>query len=94
MSNGISCTIASTLFASPIKSIRVRPHVGQETTSTPPLRSPSVLRIRLADFISSNGAPVKETRIVSPIPCERMIPSPTADLIFPEYRVPASVIPT
>ena len=42
--------------------------VGHDTTSMPPLRSPRVFRIRFADLISSKGAPVRETRMVSPIP--------------------------
>ena len=87
-------TMVSTWFARWIRSIRVRPQVGHETTSTPPFLSPRVLRIWRADLISSIGSPVRETRMVSPMPWYKMIPSPTADLIFPENKVPASVIPT
>ena len=36
--------------------------------SIPPLRRPSTFRICFADLISSTGSPVRETRIVSPIP--------------------------
>jgi phosphatidate cytidylyltransferase len=70
------------------------PQVGQDTTSTPPLRSPSVFKINLADLISSDGSPVRETLIVSPIPWCKINPSPMADLILPLIIVPASVIPT
>ena len=66
--------------------------VGQKQPPRLLCESPSVFRILLADSTSSSGAPVRETRMVSPIP-DGMIPSPIADLIFPEYRVPASVIP-
>lgn len=55
ISSGNSETIVSTWLASPIRSMRVLPQVGQETTSTPPLRSPRVRRISFADLISSNG---------------------------------------
>ena len=68
ISSGISATISSTLFASPIRSILVLPQVGQDTTSIPPFRSPSVFKISFADLISSTGSPVSDTRIVSPIP--------------------------
>ena len=94
ISSGMSATISSTWFASLIRSILVLPQVGQDTTSIPPLRSPSVLRISFAVRISSTGSPVRETRIVLPIPSWRMIPSPTEDFTFPEYTVPDSVIPT
>ena len=94
ISSGMSATISSTWFASLIRLILVLPQVGQDTTSIPPLRSPSVLRISFAVRISSTGSPVRETRIVLPIPSWRMIPSPTEDFTFPEYTVPDSVIPT
>ena len=94
MSRGMSATIFSTWLASWIRLICVRPQVGQDTTSTPPWRSPSVFKINLADLISSNGSPVRETRIVSPIPWCKINPSPMADLILPLMIVPASVIPT
>ena len=61
-------TISSTRLAREIRSICVLPQVGQETTSTPPLRSPSVFKINFAERISSTGSPVRDTRIVSPIP--------------------------
>ena len=58
----------STFPAREIKSICVRPQVGQETTSIPPLLKPRVFKISFADLISSTGSPVRDTRIVSPIP--------------------------
>ena len=67
-SRSISATISSTRVARPIRSILVRPQVGQETTSMPPVLSFSALRISLALFISSTGSPVRETRMVSPMP--------------------------
>ena len=94
MSSGISATISSTWFASPIRSIWVLPHVGQDTSSIPPVRSPSVFKIIFAVLISSSGDPVNDTRIVSPIPCPRISPRPTEDFILPANNVPASVIPT
>ena len=94
MSNGISATIFSTWFASPIRSILVLPQVGQETTSMPPLRSPNVFKISFADLISSNGSPVSDTRIVSPMPWCKISPRPIEDLILPLMIVPASVMPT
>ena len=42
--------------------------VGQDTTSIPPFRRFKVFKILFADLISSNGSPVRDTRMVSPIP--------------------------
>ena len=77
-----------------IKSIFVRPQVGHDTTSTPPFLRPSVFKISFAERTSSTGSPVKDTRMVSPIPWYRMTPRPRADLMLPESTVPDSVIPT
>ena len=74
--------------------IWVLPQVGQETTSIPPLRNPSVRRISFADLISSIGSPVRDTLMVSPIPLLNIRPRPIDDLILPLINVPASVIPT
>ena len=74
--------------------ICVRPHVGHDTTSIPPVLSPSVLSISFADFTSSSGLPVSDTLIVSPIPWFNIRPRPIADFILPLINVPASVIPT
>ena len=52
------------------------------------------VKISFADLISSTGSPVRETRIVSPIPWLKISPSPMEDLIFPASSVPDSVMPT
>ena len=72
----------------------VRPQVGQEMTSMPSRRSPRLFKIWMPAFTSSTGSPVSETRMVSPIPLERMAPMPTADFTVPLQSVPASVMPT
>ncbi len=93
-SRGMSSTSFSTSLAREIKSMLVRPQVGQDTTSTPPFRKPRVRKICLAERISSTGSPVRETRIVSPMPWCKISPRPMADLMFPRITVPASVMPT
>ena len=76
-----------------IKSTSVRPQVGQDINSIPPLYKPKFLNISLAHIISFTGSSVKETLIVSPIPLDKIAPIPTADFIEPLYIVPDSVIP-
>ncbi len=83
----------STSAASPIKSISVRPHVGQDIISGPRFRMPRARKISYAAMISCVGSAVKDTRKVSPIPSHNKIPSPTADLTPPRKRPPASVMP-
>jgi len=61
---------------------------------TPNFRNSKLFKISLATEISETGLPVRETRMVSPIPLARIAPMPTEDLIVPEVIVPASVIPT
>ena len=60
----------------------------------PPFLRPRVLKMSLADFISSRGLPVRDTRIVSPMPWLSISPSPIADFILPLIIEPAYVIPT
>ena len=60
----------------------------------PPLRNPNVRRISFADLISSTGSPVRDTRMVSPMPWLKIRDRPMADLILPLFTVPDSVMPT
>ena len=60
----------------------------------PPFLSPRVRRISFADLISSTGSPVRDTRIVSPMPWLKIRDRPMADLILPLLTVPDSVMPT
>ena len=46
-----------------------------------------------ATGISSSGASVRETLMVSPIPSSKSAPIPTADFILPSSASPASVTP-
>ena len=70
------------------------PQVGQETTSTNASSSPHARKIFFAAYTSCTGSSVKETRIVSPIPCNSSAPIPTALFTIPASVVPASVTPT
>ena len=84
---------SSTLFASPIKSICVLPHVGQDIKLTPFSLNPRLFRISNPAVTSSAGFSVRETLIVSPIPSASSVPNPTEDFIKPLRNVPASVTP-
>ena len=83
----------STSSAMGIRSMRVRPQVGQAIRFTPSLRSPAAFRIFLAAKISSIGSAVSVTRMVSPIPRHSRPPIPMADFTSPMEGVPASVTP-
>ena len=83
----------STRFASEMRSMLVRPQVGQETSSGASGRRPQACRMRNAAGTSSAGSAVSETRMVSPMPSSSSAPMPTADLTMPEAGVPASVTP-
>ena len=68
-------------------------HEGQEIILTP-------LSLKLRDFnisfpilTSSTGLSDKEILIVSPIPSKSNVPSPIEDLILPDIKPPAYVIP-
>jgi len=84
----------STFFASPLRSTLHLPQVGQEMSSAPLSLSPSALSISYAVFTSFIGDAVRDTLIVSPIPSDNNIPSPTELFIIPLNSVPASEIPT
>ena len=84
---------SSTCLASLTRSTSARPHDGHDTKVSPPVRSPSDLRMSIPTRTSSVGSAESETRIVSPMPSESSAPSPTADLIVPTPGVPASVTP-
>ena len=86
--------ISCTLPASPIRSILVLPHVGQDTKLMPPLLRPKFLSMDLAVSTSWMGSSVSDTLIVSPIPSYNMTPMPTADFMLPSDKSPVSVIPT
>ena len=86
-------TRSSTRVARPMRSISVRPQVGQETNFTPPLRTPAAFRIAMPAVTSRTGSAVRETRIVLPMPSMRRVPMPTADWMVPLYSVPVSVTP-
>ena len=83
----------STSWAMGMRSIFVRPQVGQEMRLGPSCRSPAASRIFLAAPISSTGSAVRVTRRVSPIPRHKRPPMPMADLMTPMPGVPASVTP-
>ena len=59
----------------------------------PKVRSSKELKIVLATSTSWIGSPVRDTRIVSPIPSANRVPIPIADLMVPCLIVPASVTP-
>src|SRR5262245_6107867 len=84
---------SSTSRASLIRSTSARPHEGHATKVSPPLRSPSDLRMSMPTRTSSVGSADSDTRIVSPMPSESSAPRPTADLMVPTPGVPASVTP-
>ena len=92
---GLSTALSrsSTWVARPMRSIRVRPQVGQDTSSGPSFRTPAALRMSRAAYTSSTGSAERDTRRVSPIPMASKPPMPTADLRVPMRRVPVSVTP-
>ncbi len=75
-----------------IKSIRVRPQVGQAISFTP-RRKPRALRMSFPARISSAGSAARDTRMVSPMPCCKRLPMPMADFTSPIRAVPAWVMP-
>ena len=66
---------------------------GQEIILIPLCLKFSDFNISKPTFTSSTGSADKETRIVSPIPSIRSMPSPIEDLTLPGIKLPASVIP-
>ena len=88
-----SCSAASTRLARPIRSIFVRPQVGQAIRLTPSFRSPAAFKMDLAASTSFTGSAVRETRMVSPMPIHSRPPMPMADLMTPMVSVPVSVTP-
>ena len=76
-----------------IKSISIRPHVGQEINVAALEARPNAFSSSLATFTSSTGSALKEIRKVLPMPLLRSAPKPAALLIVPEKRVPDSVMP-
>lgn len=76
-----------------IKSISIRPHVGQEINVAALLAKPNDLRSSRATLISSTGSADNEIRNVLPIPREIIAPNPAADFTVPANNVPLSVIP-
>jgi len=84
---------SSTSFAMEIKSISMRPHVGQEINVAILEARPKDFNSSRATFISSTGSAESEIRNVLPIPFDRMAPSPAADFTVPANSVPDSVIP-
>ena len=72
----------STSSAVEMRSICVRPQVGQEMTLTPP-RSPQARRMASPARTSSTGSAVRETRMVSPMPSKSIAPMPAADWTVP-----------
>ena len=63
-----SDSACSTSFASRMRSMRVRPQVGQAMMFTPSFRSPAAFRMSFAVSTSCTGSAVSDTRIVSPMP--------------------------
>ena len=82
-----------TLWAMARTSMLVRPQVGQLTTLTYSVRRPTARRMSMAAAASGSGSPVRETRTVSPMPCNSSAPMPTALLMCPAPGSPASVTP-
>ena len=76
-----------------IKSISIRPQVGQDTSVAALSIKPNDLMTSRPTLISSRGSADKEIRMVSPIPSDKSAPIPAADLTEPENKGPASVIP-
>lgn len=76
-------SLSSTSCARDMRSISVRPQVGQDTKRTPPFLRPAALSISTPARTSSTGSAVSETRIVSPMPSMSSVPMPTADFITP-----------
>ena len=93
MSRGMSRTRCSTWVARPIRSISVRPQVGQETNFTPPGRRPAAFTMAMPALTSRTGSAVRETRMVLPMPSHSRVPMPTADWMGPFHSVPVSVTP-
>ena len=75
-------------------STSARPQDGHAINTGPRSRSPRAFRISNPAFTSSSGGAASDTRIVSPIPRDRIAPRPTADLTVPPHAVPDSVMPT
>ena len=71
-----------------------RAHDGQAMMLTPRWRRPSDFRMSKPAFTSSTGSAASETRMVSPMPAHSSEPMPIDDLMVPERRAPASVMPT
>ena len=85
--------MVSTLFARPIKSIQVRPHVGQEINVAELAERPNTFNSSRATLTSSTGSALKEMRSVFPIHLLKRAQIPAALFTVPENKVPDSVIP-
>jgi len=70
-----------------------RAHEGQEIMFTPLCLKFKDFKISYPILTSSTGFADYETLMVSPIPSISKIPIPIEDLILPEVKLPASVIP-
>ena len=68
-------------------------HDGQEIIFTPLFRKFNDFNISLPILTSLTGSSDNETLIVSPMPSKRSVPKPIEDLMLPEIKLPASVIP-
>ena len=84
---------SSTLLASGIRSISMRPQVGQATSVGAVAAQVELLRMSKQTGISSVGSAASETRIVSPMPSASRMPMPMALRTVPARGVPASVTP-
>lgn len=76
-----------------IKSISIRPQVGQEISVAALDARPNDFNSSRATFTSSTGSALNEIRSVFPMPLLKIAPSPAALFTVPANNVPDSVIP-
>ena len=68
-------------------------HDGHEMIFTPLFLKLRDFSISFPIFTSLTGSSDNEILIVSPIPSNKSLPKPIDDLMLPEIKLPASVIP-
>ena len=93
MSFSIWFIFSSTSLTTLIRSILHLPQVGQDTTFILSFNKSKLLSISLPTITSSQGSPVRDILIVSPIPLRSNAPTPIDDFIVPFLTLPDSVIP-
>ena len=76
-----------------MRSISIRPHVGQEISVAALEERPNTFSNSRATLISCTGSALSDTRIVFPMPADRSVPRPAELLMEPANNVPDSVIP-